>query len=242
MMTPFTGAPAHERRYRLHLENPYPFHNSLSFLFGTFAGQNPKSVAFWYQYRETQTTKRWSGVDAPWKVLGPLDFAASPSDGSGSAPYKTVIPINKPTEIQVQWQDAGMADGFIDLTYIFRHYVLTKSGSGFVVGASRTKLVTYLHSSTAATVKAILGQDDGAQIQINEKPVAQLSPSEGFTGSLVRLPLRRGWNKLTIVLANDENSDWRWLGMSLALPNTKQSAALTFSSNPQSRSVRADIQ
>lgn len=242
MMTPLTGAPAHERRYRLHLENPYPFHKSLSFLFGTFAGQNPKSVAFWYQYPKTQTTKRWSGVDAHWKVFGPIDSAASPPEGFGNETYDTVIPINKPTEIQPQWQDTRMEDGFFDLTYIFRHYVATKSGSGFVVGASRTKLVTYLHSSTAATVKAILGQDDGTQIQVNEKLVAQFHPSQGFAGSIVRLPLRRGWNKLTILLANDENSNWRWLGMSLALQDTKQSAALTFSSSPQFPSLRADIQ
>ena len=49
-MTPLTGAPVHERRYRLHLENPYPFSESFQFLFGIFAGLQPKSVAFWYQF------------------------------------------------------------------------------------------------------------------------------------------------------------------------------------------------
>ena len=232
-MTPLTGAPVHERRYRLHLENPYPFHQSLSFLFGIFADQNPKSVAFWYQYRERHTAKRWLGVNAPWKIFGPVDSAASLAIEPSSATYTTVIPINKPTEIRAQWQNAEMQDGFIDLTYVFRHYVLTRSGSGFIVGASKTKIVTYIYSPTAAMVNAIVGQDDGAQIQIDDKTVAQVSPLQGLSGSLVHLPLRRGWNKLSIVLANDENSNWRWLGMSLALQNTKQAASLTFSSSPQ---------
>ncbi len=232
-MTPLTGAPAHERRYRLHLENPYPFHQSLSFLFGTFADQSPKSVAFWYQYREQHIARKWLEVNAPWKVFGPADSAAPLVAEPSDAAYTTVIPINKPTEIHTQWQDAEMWDSFIDLTYMFRHYVLTKSGSGFVVGASKTKIVTYIHSSTAATVNAIVGQDDGTQIQIDDRPVAQVSPLQGLSGSLVHLPLRRGWNKLSIVLANDENSNWRWLGMSLALQATKQAASLTFSSSPQ---------
>jgi len=240
-MTPLTGAPVHERRYRLHLENPYPFHASLSFLFGTFADQSPKSVAFWYQYRETHTKKKWLGVNAPWKVFGPADSTASFPYEPGNATYKTVIPINKPTEIEAQWQDAEMQDGFIDLTYNFRHFTLTKSGTGFIVGSSKTELVTYVHSSTVATMTAMLGQDDGAQIQINGKPVAQLRPSQGLTGSIVHLPLNPGWNKLSVVLANDENSDWRWLGMSLALQNTKQAEALTFQSTP-SYSVKSGFE
>ncbi len=50
--------PAHARRYRLHLENPYPFRESLQFLFGVFAGMRPKSVAFWYQQAGNGTRGR----------------------------------------------------------------------------------------------------------------------------------------------------------------------------------------
>jgi len=45
------------------LENPYPFHASLRFDFGIFAGVNPKCVAFWYQLPRPQRRAPWAAPD-----------------------------------------------------------------------------------------------------------------------------------------------------------------------------------
>jgi len=206
-MTPLTGAPVHERRYRLHLENPYPFHQSFQFLFGMFAGLHPKSVAFWYQAPAAGEGGEWLAPEIPWQALGPL--------GAGGG-----VSIKEPVTLREQWQDAPMRFGFLDVTYLFRHYIYTDSGTGFVPGASHTNLRTFVDSPTARNVPAILGHDDAVVLTMNGKTVATLPAREGFHGSRTELPLRAGWNSLEVTLANEENVDWRWCGLSLAFEKT----------------------
>jgi hypothetical protein len=98
-MTLLTGAPVHERRYRLHLENPYPFHESLQSFFGVFAGQNPKSVAFWYQLPGAASEGRWTAHDVPWKILGPLGLETALAGGVTDMTYATVVLIKDPTSL-----------------------------------------------------------------------------------------------------------------------------------------------
>lgn len=229
-MTPLTGAPVHERRYRLHLENPYPFSESFQFLFGVFAGMTPKSVAFWYQFPTTPQPARWIGVDAPWKVLGPLGPETSLPDTVDDRTYKTNVAINQPTELQERWQNVQMTSGFLDLTYQFRHYALIESGSGFVAGVSRTKLTTYIDSPSKKSVDVTLGHDDEVTLQLNDNAPIHLPSRSGLGPTRISLPLHSGWNKLSLVLSNDENVNWRWSGVSLAL-RKDQSHGLRFSSH-----------
>ncbi len=233
-MTPLTGAPVHERRYRLHLENPYPFSESFQFLFGTFAGLHPKSVAFWYE-APASAQQQWIGPDAPWKALGPLSpDALLPSTVSDQG-YETTVAINKPTQLTTRWQDAPMLSGFVDLTYQFRHYVLIESGSGFIAGASKVKLTTSIYSDSHKTVSAILGHDDEVLVQVNGVTISRLPPHPGFSPSALRIPLNTGWNTLDLVLSNDDNTNWRWSGLSFALQNVKGSQGLKFSAELPSR-------
>jgi hypothetical protein len=235
-MTPLTGAPVHERRYRLHLENPYPFSESFQFLFGAFAGLQPKSVAFWYQLPPTHQ-QQWVGLDASWKVLGPLGPETPLPSTVSDQSYETIVAINKPTQLMEHWQDIQMLSGFLDLTYQFRHYALVESGSGFVAGTSRTKLTTYIYSASEKTVNAILGHDDGVLVQANGVTLYNFPGSSGFAPSSLRIPLHTGWNRLDLVLSNDENVNWRWSGISLALQRGQsQDQGLQFSSEPSSSS------
>jgi hypothetical protein len=232
-MTPFTGAPVHERRYRLHLENPYPFSESIQFLFGTFAGLQPKSVAFWYEFRPRSQRHEWTGLDAQWKVVGPLGPQMSLPDSVDDKEYRTTVAINKPLDLTERWQDAQMQSGFLDITYQFRHYALQESGTGFVPGASRTALTTYIHSNADGTVNAVLGHDDEALVQANGTTLADLPGNTGFAPSSLQIPLRKGWNTLEVVLSNDENTNWRWAGLSLAFEhNQTQDLGLSFSTGP----------
>ena len=230
-MTTLTGAPVHERRYRLHLENPYPFNESIQFLFGIFAGLQPKSVAFWYEFAKT-SRHQWTGLEAPWKVLGPLAPNTPLPKAVSDQGYETTVAINKPTKITTHWQDAQMLSGFLDLTYQFRHYALTESGSGFVAGTSTTKLTTYIYSCSDRTISAILGHDDAVLVQANGITLSDFSQNYGFAPSSLSIPLRTGWNTLDLILSNDENTNWRWSGLSLALQNRHyQAKGLKFSTD-----------
>jgi len=231
-MTPLTGAPVHERRYRLHLENPYPFHESFQLLFGTFAGQNPKSVAFWYQTPAPVRAQRWVAFDIPWKVLGPVASNAVLPRNVDEQSYQTEVPFNVPLQLTEHWQNAQMTEGFLDLTYQFRHYVLIEKGTGFIAGASKCGLITYLYSPTQQAMEAVLGHDDAVVVNVNGHMAAQLGSEEGFSGSPIRLPLRAGWNQLNLVVSNEENVNWRWAGISLALKQS-QSKSLMFSGVPE---------
>ena len=71
---PLVGGPYDEGwgrwdRYRIHLENVYPFDKSLAFVFGHFKGEQPKGVAFWYEAHPDRTDDAES---TKWRVLGPL--------------------------------------------------------------------------------------------------------------------------------------------------------------------------
>lgn len=227
-MTPLTGAPVHERRYRLHLENPYPFRESFQFLFGVFAGQNPKSVAFWYQAPEPPKTQKWVSFEIPWKVLGPVASSASLPQSVNERSYETEVPFNVPLKLTEHWQDAKMTSGGLDLTYQFRHYVLIEKGTGFIAGASKYGLITRVYSPISQTVNAVLGHDDCVVVDVNGRTVARLGSQSGFGGSPIRLPFRVGWNQLNVLVSNEENANWRWAGISLAFERSK-SHGLTFS-------------
>jgi hypothetical protein len=215
-MTPLTGAPAHERRYRLHLENPYPFHESIQVLFGVFAGQRPKSVAFWYQLPTAPPKTDWTTLNMPWKILGPVGLDTSLPSEVSDASYATVISLDQPTKVEERWQDAEMQSGFLDATYQFRHYAMVEKGTGFVAGAGKIRMITYVYSPSNRKVDAILGHDDRATIDVNGVPAAELPARSGFGPSRFAMGLRRGWNKLNVTVYNDENLNWRWCGISLA--------------------------
>lgn len=229
-MTALAGAPAHERRYRLHLENPYPFHQSLQFLFGVFAGQHPKSVAFWYQYPQVGT-KDWLTFDVPWNILGPSDEKAALPDTITGGDVQTTVPINQPTPLTEHWQEAQMHAGFLDTTYQFRHYVLTERGTGFIPGRSKSKLITYVFSPSARTVRTILGHDDEISLKLNDDIPQELTGVNGFAGTPLSIRLRKGWNRLVVTLYNDENVNWRWSGFSMAFEKASGSD-LKFAANP----------
>jgi hypothetical protein len=230
-MTPLTGAPVHERRYRLHLENPYPFRESFQLLFGVFAGLQPKSVAFWYQTREPTPPAEWLAPDVPWKALGPLGVE-TPVIGEVSAhAYDTQVPFKDLNQLHEQWQDADMIHGFADLTYLFRHFIFTSSGTGYVAGASHTELVTRVFTMSNQNVDALFGHDDAMVVSVNGAIIASLPAQQGFSPSAVQLPLRPGWNALHVLVSNDENVDWRWSGLSFAV-RTAAARGLRFSTSP----------
>ncbi len=215
-MTPLTGAPAHARRYRLHLENPYPFRESIQVLFGVFAGQHPKSVAFWYQLPAPATRTAWHKFDVPWKILGPLGLDTALREAVSDTSYETVISLNHPTKLEERWRDVEMRSGFLDASYQFRHYTMIEKGTGFVAGTGKTEIVTYLYVPSRRKLRALLGHDDQATVTVNGVETASLPAQRGFHPSRLSMSLNAGWNQLVIIIYNDENVNWRWSGVSLS--------------------------
>ena len=189
-----------------------------------------------HRYAPGKNSFQWAGLDAPWKVLGPIAPETPLPSTVSDQSYETTVAINKPTQLVERWQNTQMLSGFLDLTYQFRHYALIESGSGFVAGASKTKLMTYIYSDSDRTVEAILGHDDGVLVQANGVILLNLPGNPGFGPSSLRIPLRTGWNTLDLVLSNNENTDWRWSGLSLALSGQNQNQALRFSAELPSSS------
>ncbi|MGB6473442.1 MAG: DUF2961 domain-containing protein [Candidatus Sulfotelmatobacter sp.] len=226
-MTLLTGAPVHERRYRLHLENPYPFHESLQSFFGVFAGHNPKSVAFWYQLPEAAPEDRWTARDVPWKILGPLGLETAIPDEVTDRTYATVALIKDPTSLMERWQDAEMRHGFLDATFEFRHYSMIESGTGYIAGAGKTQMRAYLYSPSRRHVSVVVGHDDRLILQLNGATIADIRGRSGFGPARITLKLHAGWNTLNLVVYNDENVNWRWCGISFAL-DRKASEGLRF--------------
>jgi len=228
------GAPVHERRYRFHFENPYPFHSSLVFTFGIFAGLQPKSVAFWYQKNGPQPTEEWFAPSVTWKVFGPFDAGNMLPEKVDNRSYETEVAFAKPEQLSVRWEDASMFSGFLDLTHHYRHYLFTTKGTGFVAGACRIKALTYIYSPVAKRVETLIGHDDAVWLTVNDEKSVPLSAGAGFYPSLVKLNLHAGWNKLAVLIDNRENITWRWLGFSLSLRKEKgQPPNVKFSSNAE---------
>lgn len=124
--------------------------------------------------------------------------------------------------------------GFLDLTHHYRHFLTTTKGTGFVAGNCQSKAVTYVYASRAQVVEAIIGHDDLVQVFINHGKGIKLPEEIGFRPSRVKLTLRRGWNRLTVLIHNRENVTWRWAGISLALSGSKAFLCdLRFSTAPE---------
>jgi hypothetical protein len=221
-MTPLAGAPVQERRYRLHLENPYSFKESLRFTFGTFAGRHPKSVAFWYQAPGAIKNGEWKAADVPWNVLGPLAEKTAMPDRVDDAAYKTEVPFYQPFGYEARWQPTRMDHGFLDLTHHFRRYIMTREGTGYVVGRGTIRLITYVHSDETQSLETLFGHDEAMTISLNGKPMGSYETIAGFRASRCVLPLQAGWNKLMVTTENDENNNWRWWGMSMAVKDGAQ--------------------
>jgi hypothetical protein len=229
-MNLLTGAPVHERRYRLHLENPYPFEESLRFTFGVFAGNHPKSVAFWYQSPDRPKSGEWQAADAPWNVLGPLAAGTALPDEVDARQYETKVPSHLPIDFTVRWEPSAMSRGLLDLTDHFRHFAMTRDGSGFLVGKSVMRLITYVHADEKRTLEARFGHDDRMIIRVNGKTATDFPGVEGFHPSPGTVLLEAGWNKLEITLENENNVDWRWNGLTLAIKNPE---GLRFALKPE---------
>ena len=77
--------------------------------------------------------------------------------------------------------------------------------------------MTYIYAPSPRNVEAVIGHDDWVQVSVNNARATTLPEQIGFHPSRVTFALLRGWNKLSVLIDNRDNTSWRWAGISLAL-------------------------
>ena len=156
-------------------------------------------------------------LNAQWKIFGPVDEKMSIPDNVDKTTYDAEVTLATSEHFEASWQDAKMVSGFLDLTHHYRHFLTSTKGTGFVAGNCKSKAVTYVYAPSAQKVEAVIGHDDRIQLSLNDEKWITVPEQAGFRPKRVALKLRRGWNKLSVLIHNRENITWRWEGISLAL-------------------------
>lgn len=228
-----------EGRFRLHLENPYPFRESLQLSFGTVAGIAPRSVAIWYQARPEDTTLDVDDLPGlSWQVFGPVDvpvladgntpdlsdvqrlFANLPTPAQLDAgeTHRVTRHIFEPLEGEQRGWAAQQAVGpHLNLTYIERHTTL--EGDPHMSYAARAMMArTTLTSGRDRRVTLQLSYDDPIVMHLNGAPLLEdMTLRRGFTTRRIRADLVEGENQLLLRLVDTPNINTCWAAVNLRI-------------------------
>lgn len=228
-----------EGRFRLHLENPYPFARSLQLSFGTVAGIAPRSVALWYQAEPQDTTIAIDDLPGlAWQVFGPVDvpvlddgntpdvsdvdklFARLPSPQQLDAgeTHKATRYIGEPLEgEQAGWATQRAVGPHLNLMYVERH--TTMPGDPHMSYAARAMMArTTLTSEREQTVTLQLSYDDPILVMLNDEILHQdMTLRRGFTTQRLEATLRAGENRLLARMVDTPNINTCWAALNLRI-------------------------
>jgi len=216
-----------EGRYRHHLENVYPFRQSLALEWGAFAGLSPESVAVWYQDTPEDTTLADGAAadSVEWDVFGPVPI---PHDAAGkaTAPIFSVLPAVADLDAGRIFECRGVKEHFtsgwmkersvgpmLNLTYVARHgmkidYEAELGGMGHALLARR-----FLESPRQQTLRCLFAHDDPCEVLVNGRQVyTGGSHFNGFESTWIELPLDKGRNEVVVRLTNYFNRNFNWAG------------------------------
>jgi len=214
-------------RFRLHLENPYPFRESLHVEWGAFPDLSPRSVAWWYQDDPADTTVN---PDSPtlgdsWDVFGPVryEFGTPTDEAWATLPPLAdldagrVYPLQLPREkFTSGWMQERSVGPSLNLTYTPRHHTPIKGerdldGNG-VAWLARQRVV----SRSARTLRAWISFDDPVELRVGDRVLLREEEVQnGFVTREIELPLEAGVNELVVRLLNTYNRTFNWTGIGL---------------------------
>lgn len=214
-------------RFRLHLENPYPFRESLQVEWGAFPDLSPRSVAWWYQDDPSDTTL---DPDLPaladtWDVFGPVGYpTGTPAEEAwGRLPSVAeldggaVFPLQLPRErFTSGWMQERTVGPSLNLTYTPRHHTPIKGerdldGNG-VAWLARQRVV----SRSAQALRAWISFDDPIEVRLADRVLLREDEVQnGFVTRPLELPLEAGVNELVVRLLNTYNRTFNWTGFTL---------------------------
>jgi hypothetical protein len=196
--TPYSEAVGNEAgRMRLHLENPYVFHDSIQTTWATLRNERPRGVSYWYQdgaedlTLTADQTRGWT-----WEVFGPLPLLELTEDGG--VPLKDMkelfAPLPSPEQIdageefevfrrlhgaradhpphvdkaeQNGWFRQTAIGPHLNLSYIYRHSM--DLGAKSQMGCEHRMMIarTRLHSPKDQTVRLRLTSDDPLVLELD---------------------------------------------------------------------------
>ncbi len=235
---PYSEAFTNEQgRYRLHLENPYPFRKSLQLSFGTVKDISPRSVALWYQAEPEDTTL--VGNDIPgltWQVFGPVDVPVI-DDGNTpdlSDPEKLFANLPTPAQLdagethkvtrfifealegeQTGWAKQRAVGPHLNLMYIERH--TTIKGDPHMSYVPRALMArTSLVSDREQKVTLQLSWDDPLIVTFNDDVILRNTRlRRGFTTENIKVTLKKGENELLARMLDTPNVNTCWAALNL---------------------------
>lgn len=228
-------------RFRLHLENPYPFNESLQLSFGTLQDLRPRAVSYWYQDSPAdQTVGLDESKGLQWQVFGPVE-APVLEDGNTpdtSSAEKLFGPLPDPATLDegqavearhLMFRETfkGVFDGWatqpaigphLNLTYVYGH--VTDLGGHHHLGYYPRLMLarTQLQSPQAQEVTLQLSYDDPLEVVLNGRRVhLDLETHNGFITRTVPVRLQEGDNTLLVRLADTPNVTMVWAGLGLRI-------------------------
>ncbi len=231
-------------RFRLHLENPYTYKNSLQIGWGTLKGQKPRAVSYWYENSPADNTlsvTRARGL--AWEVFGPVEAPVrgdgfSPDTSSAAAlfaplPAEQLLDSGRPLPIVhlyrgrhpaslTGWARQTAVGSHLNLTYVYGH--ASELGKDHHMGYYARLMMarTILHSPKKQAVFLRVSYDDPLELSLNgEALVADLARREGFTTKSYPAQLRAGQNRLLVKIADTPNINTCWAGFSLHVLDDK---------------------
>jgi len=239
---PYSEAFDNDRgRMRLHLENPYPFRESIKMSWGTLPRHKPRSVAFWYQDTPidmTRTVEQAKGMK--WSVFGPVSvpIKANGNTADTSDPDKlfAVLPdpeqLDKGMEFEAEhlmfskkftgtfkgWGQQPAMGNHLNLTHVYGH-VMDLGGDHHIGYYARAMLAkTMISSAETRQVSFELSYDDPLQVFLNGKEIyGDMQLREGFHTRSFTGQLQKGDNQLLIKMLDTPNINACWAGISLRM-------------------------
>lgn len=216
-------------RYRLHLENPYPFRRSFQLEWGSFPDKRPRSLSLWYQ-----TSPDHGGLPAggrneltDYDIFGPLPLAQGGADPFAKLPSVAALDgglrqtIEIPEEtFESGWMRQHSIGPSLNATYLARHHTEVRGerslgGNGSVYLARRQ-----IHAPATTRVDVVLSYDDPIRVELGGDVVYEdLGQRQGFHSVSVSLLLKAGQNTLIVRFANTFNTTFNWAGFSLWSPH-----------------------
>jgi len=235
-------------RMRIHLENPYPFSESIAVNWGVTEGLSPRSVAFWYQDSpEDMTMTETEAEDREWLVFGPVTVKELLKDGNtpdvsdldrlfGVLPDISELDQGMPAEAEHiifskklygtydGWAKQKASGSFLNLMYAYGHVMNNLGGNHHMGYYARAMMAsTELTSDEDKKVRLQLSYDDPLQVFLNGTLIHSDSlVHNGFVSNLIDAELKQGSNRLLIKLSDTPNVNTMWAGINLrVLDNTE---------------------
>jgi hypothetical protein len=226
-------------RMRVHLENPYPFDESIHVAWGMLRDESPRAVSWWYQ--DTPINKTVSIEESyglKWSVFGQV-YVPVLEDGNTpnteSADYlfhKLPDParLDRGESIETYrsiWEriQSGTFEGWatqyavgpvLDLMYVYRH-VMDLGGASHMAYEPRAMMAkTELHSDTPRDVTLQLSYDDPLEVVLNGQVVyTDLELRRGFTTRNISARLNAGDNTLLVRMLDTPNVNTAWAAIAV---------------------------